>query len=253
MKRTLIGLLTISLMFTPFLADALDTKDKDLLLYFSANDSNGKVVKDISKNKNDGEVVGTVKFDKGKLGDAMFFSEAGEIKAPHIALNDKSFTVSMWVKPERKGGDQQCVFSQTQVNAQNTSLHYRIYSGSGNVRMGFYGNDLDAPAAAEAGKWVHICFWLNVEKKSRKIYIDGKMAVEDAGKAGIAYKGAAGDTMVGSWGATGQKFNGAIDEVQLWDRALTEQEIKASMGDIATSVAPTDRLATTWGNIKEAR
>ena len=119
--------------------------------------------------------------------------------------------------------------------------------------MGFYGNDLDAPGAAEAGKWVHVCFWLNVEETSRKIYIDGEMAAEDAGKVGIAYKGNAGDTMVGSWGATGQKFNGAIDEVQVWDRALTEKEIQATMGDIATSVDPTDRLATTWGDIKGIR
>ena len=249
-----IGLLTISLMLTPFLADALDTRDKDLLLYFSANDSNGKVVEDLSKNGNDGEVVGTVKFEAGKLGDAMVFSEAGEVKAPpYIPLNDKNFTVSMWVKAERKGGDQQCVFSQTQVNATNTSLHYRVYSGTGDVRMGFYGNDLDAPGAAEAGKWVHVCFWLNVEETSRKIYIDGEMAAEDAGKVGIAYKGNAGDTMVGSWGARGQKFNGAIDEVQVWDRALTEKEIQATMGDIVTSVDPTDRLATTWGDIKGIR
>lgn len=73
------------------------------------------------------------------------------------------------------------------------------------------------------------------------------MAVKDAGKASTAYKGSAGNTMVGSWGTTGQKFNGAIDEVQVWDRALTEKEIKASMGDISTAVHPTDRLATTWG------
>ena len=125
MKRTLIGLLTISLMFTPMLAGALDIKDKDLLLYFSANGSNGKVVTDLSNNKNDGEVVGTVKFDKGKLGDAMFFSEAGEIKAPHIPLNDKSFTVCLWAKPERKGGDQQCVFSNTgQCTKYESSLSY---------------------------------------------------------------------------------------------------------------------------------
>ena len=66
--------------------------------------------------------------------------------------------------------------------------------------MGFYANDLDAPAAVKADKWAHICFWLDVKGKSRQIYIDGKSVVEDAGKAGIEYLGTAGDTMIGSWG-----------------------------------------------------
>ena len=120
--------------------------------------------------------------------------------------------------------------------------------------MGFYGNDLDAPAAVEADKWAHITFWLDVKGKSRQIYIDGKSVAEDAGKAGIEYLGTAGDTMVGSWGATGQKFNGAIDEVTVWDRALSEADIKQSMEDLtALPVAPADKLATTWGSVKERR
>jgi len=61
----------------------------------------------------------------------------------------------------------------------------------------------------------------------------------------------AGDTMIGSWGATGQKFNGLIGEVQVWDKALTEKEIKESMGDLtATAVDASGKLATTWGNLK---
>ena len=57
--------------------------------------------------------------------------------------------------------------------------------------------------------------------------------------------------MIGSWGATGQKFNGLIDEVQIWDRALSEKDIKASMDELAAaSVEPMDKLATIWGELK---
>ena len=85
----------------------------------------------------------------------------------------------------------------------------------------------------------------------RRIYINGEQVAEDAGKAGIEYKGTSGDTIVGSWGNTGQKYNGLIDEVQVWDRALTEDEIKESMGDITVlSVDASDKLATTWSRLK---
>ena len=57
--------------------------------------------------------------------------------------------------------------------------------------------------------------------------------------------------MIGSWGATGQKFNGLIDEVQIWDRALSAKDINASMDEVATaSVEPIDKLETSWGKLK---
>ena len=252
MYRILLSLFILAgLVLMPFHATALDAKDKDLLLYFSFSEGKGDAVEDLSKEKNDGEIVGDADWIDGKFGTALEFGEQSEVKAPYIELNEKSFTVTMWVKPELSGGDQQCVFTQTQVNAVNTSLHYRIYN-NGTVRMGFYGNDLDSPNAVEADKWAHICFWLDVKGKSRKIYIDGKETVEDAGKAGIEYLGTAGDTMIGSWGATGQKFNGAIDEVAVWDRALTEDEIEQSMGDLAAAVDPSGKLATTWARVKKS-
>ena len=76
--------------------------------------------------------------------------------------------------------------------------------------------------------------------------------MKDAGKSGIAYLGAAGNTMIGSWSTSGQKFNGVIDEVQVWNRALTESEIQQSMGDFIAGIAvdASGKLTTTWGSLK---
>jgi len=254
MKRILLIIPILAIcMAMSFAAEALDIKDDDLLLYLPFNEGKGDAAEDLSPQGNDGEIVGTAKWVDGQFGKALEFTETGEVKAPHIELNERSFTVCMWVNPKLAGGGEQCVFSQTQVNAVNTSLHYRIYT-NGTVRMGFYSNDLDAPAAVEAEEWVHITFWLDVDGKSRKVYINGEEVVQDAGKAGIAYLGTAGDTMIGSWGATGQKFNGIIDEVQVWNRALTEKEIADSMGDLtALSVDASGKLATAWGRVKQSR
>jgi hypothetical protein len=248
MRCIFLSLLVIGLLVLPGVANALGIDD-DLLLYFPCNEGAGNTIGDSSLHGNDGEIVDAVAWVDGKYGQALEFSEAGEVRAPYIPLNDKSFTVCLWIKPKLAGGNEQCVFSQTQVNAQNTSLHYRIYN-DGTVRMGFYSNDLDAAAAVAADEWAHICFWLDVDAELRRIYINGEQAAEDAGKAGIAYLGTAGDTMIGSWGATGQQFNGTIDEVQVWDRALSEAEITESMGNIATAVAVSGKLTTTWGSLK---
>jgi len=247
MKRIFFSVLVLSLFVIPCIASALDINDDTLLLYLPFNDD----TEDYSKNGNHAEIVGNADFDEGVIGQALMFSEAGEVKAPYIPLNEKSFTVCMWVKPELAGGDQQCVFSQKDTNATNTSLHFRTYL-DGRVRIGFYSNDLDAGAGTvKAGQWTHICFWLDVDDNSRRIYADGVQVAEDAGKSGIVYKGVKGETYVGSWSSSGQKFNGAIDEVQVWDRALDEDEILISMEDISSvAVNTSGKLASTWGKLK---
>ena len=44
-------------------------------------------------------------------------------------------------------------------------------------------------------------------------------------------------------------FSGIIDEVGLWDRALSEQEINQVKED-GLAVESAEKLATTWGTIK---
>ncbi len=249
MYRMIFTLIIITTMLVlPHHTDAFKLKDEELMLYFSFDDDKGNTVKDLSTHKNDGEIVGTVDFVEGKVGQAIKFTSAGEVKAPHISINDKSFTVTLWANPMLVGGDQQCVFTQTQVNGANTSLHYRIYN-NGTVRMGFYGNDLVAAAAVKANEWAHICFWCDADSNTRRIYINGEQKAQDQGKS--LYKGTSGDTMVGSWGATGQKFNGLIDEVMVWDRALDENEIEFSMDPSSADVEASGKLTTTWARIKK--
>ena len=249
MYRMIFTLIIITTMLVlPHHTDAFKLKDEELLLYFSFDNDKGNTVKDLSTHKNDGEIVGTADFVEGKVGQGIKFTSAGEVKAPHISINDKSFTVTLWANPMLAGGDLQCVFTQTQANQANTSLHYRIYN-NGTVRMGFYGNDLDAAAAVIANEWAHICFWCDADSNTRRIYINGEQKAEDQGKS--LYKGTSGDTMVGSWGPNGQKFNGLIDEVMVWDRALTENEIELSMDPSAAAVEASGKLTTTWARIKK--
>ena len=48
------------------------------------------------------------------------------------------------------------------------------------------------------------------------------------------------------------KFNGTIDEIRIYDRALSEAEIKESFAAEGLAVAP-DKLALTWGWVKFAK
>ncbi len=54
-------------------------------------------------------------------------------------------------------------------------------------------------------------------------------------------------------GTTDQYFNGIIDEVYFWDRALSAEEVEELAADLrpATSVEPAGKLGTLWGAIKQ--
>ena len=210
MKALLLVLVAAMVFVSVMNADAaISYKDEECLLYLPCNEGKGDEVNDMSPYGNHGVAVGTVKWGNGPFGTCLEFAEGGEVKCPHIALDSKSWTICIWVNCKLAGGAEQCVFSQTQANATNTSMHFRIYT-------------------------------------------NGEQVAQDAGVAGLPYLGTTGDTTIGSWGATGQKFNGMIDEVQIWDKALTEAEIKQSMGDMlkGASVNPAVKLASTWGNVK---
>jgi len=249
MKRMAYILLIMFVLMAPLAShSALSIKDKDLMLYLPFNEGKGDIVTDLSQNKFEGTIVGKVEWVDGKLGKAIEFAEAGEVKCPYIPLDSRSFSICLWTRPKLKGAAEQCVFTQTQVNNTNTSLHFRIYT-NGTLRMGFYSNDLDAAGKAIADEWIHICYWLDAKSKTRRIYVNGEQVAQD--QPASLYLGTAGDTMIGSWGATGQKYNGAIDEVQVWHRALSPQEIKESMGDMTKiAVESGGKLVSTWGDIK---
>jgi hypothetical protein len=250
MKVTMLISLIMVMLIVSLTANALSPNDKACLLYLPCNAITGGIVADSSPSKNNGTVVGTVSIAAGKFGQALSFTEAGEVKCGYVPLNNKSFTICMWINPKQAGGAEQCIFSQIDANATNTSMHFRMYTANGTARMGFYSNDLDALNVLKANTWVHLAFYVDVAGKVRRIYADGKQVGQDAGLAGVEYLGKKGDTMIGSWGTSGQKFNGLIDEVQIWDKALTAAEITESMGNMTTSVSRADKLATTWGEIK---
>ena len=95
MYRIVLSFLILAgLVLMPFSATALDLKDKELLLYLPFNEGKGKAMEDLSPHGNDAELVGDADWVDGKFGKALEFGQAGEVKAPYIELNEKSFTVT---------------------------------------------------------------------------------------------------------------------------------------------------------------
>lgn len=247
--------ITVICLFIPASLLAQDFLN-GLVLAFSFEEGSGAAVKDISRNGNDGKINGNANWVEGKLGKALQFDGETYVSAPHIPFNDVDFTVQFWVKPEMVT-EQEVAFSQHELNAANLSIHFRIHN-NGMVRLGYYSNDLDTPPGlVKQGKWHNLTFQVDSSDNKRTIYIDGEEAATDISAS--AYLGAIGDIWIGGWERPTKAENpfyqvyfGAIDEVRVWSRLLSEDEILASM-ETEMAVEPKGKIATVWGAVKHSK
>jgi hypothetical protein len=247
--------LAFSLAFTCLLAFAsLEAQEltDDMVLAFSFNEGAGNKMKDLSQSGNDGNIVGKATWVDGWLGKALYFDGATYVVAPHIPFDKRSFTIQLWVKPEM--GVDEIVFSQYELNSTNLSLHLRI-QGDGAILMGFYSNDLvSPPASVKKNEWHNLTFRFDDSLKERKIYIDGVEVASDVSAS--SYLGAIGEIWIGGWERPTkdehpfyQIYHGAIDEVRVWHRLLSEEEIISSL-DTEMPVKPLEKITTMWGKVK---
>ena len=105
--------------------------------------------------------------------------------------------------------------------------------------------------AVEADRWYHVV--VTYEDPIGKLYLNGELALEAESTGGaIRYMDDQWTQFGAFHGKEGIKhfFNGVIDEIRIYSRALTPEEI-AQMSSIQFAVASRGKLTTTWGRIKE--
>jgi len=236
MSKKLIHLTSFALIMGLVLSSVAGAADLNLVAWWKFDDGSGIIAKDSSGKGNNGTLNGNAQWVQGQIGGALQFNGTNAfVRAPHIPLNSQTFTITMWVNPILYTSEQ-VVFSQTQSRSTNLSIHFRIYGpNSGRIRMGFYSNDLDTTGnTIVQNNWYHIAFWYNFENQIRRIYVNGAQAAQGAA---TPFLGTTGNTVIGSWDGTGQWFSGIIDDVRIYKRALTIEEIKQVMIGIPPGVA----------------
>ncbi|MHC1766443.1 MAG: LamG-like jellyroll fold domain-containing protein [Verrucomicrobiia bacterium] len=163
------------------------------------------------------------------------------VQVPHAdALNAFPFTAAFWVKTADAGvSGRGLVVKYADASAQGYSLlltagHVRAWyfrDGLNNVFDGGLG--LDSGFIAN-GQWHYIVFV--VDAVSGRLYVDG---FERASMAWVGIPGATttGEALqFGRYNLYPNTLTGQMDEVSIWDRALTEWEIQVQMNKPLTGL-----------------
>lgn len=154
----------------------------------------------------------------GKVG--LAFSLDGEddfITIPGT-FGGTAMTVTAWVKPAATSGDFQAVFSSTERAAAHLQLN-----AAGNIAVYTDAGEVMLPIIPQTpiGTWRHLA--LTIGSGAIVLYVDG----EEAGRSSTAFSSIAPSTgmRIGSGFDKSRFFNGLVDEVQLYDRALSPAEV----------------------------
>ena len=94
-------------------------------------------------------------------------------------------------------------------------------------------------------KWHHIA--ATYDKKEQKLYKDGKLVASKPNTGEMNVN--ANPVIIGASGGKSRYFNGRIDDVRIYNNALSEDEVRENM-EVRTAVNPQHKLALTWGRMK---
>ena len=182
-----------------------------------------------------------LQYEDGKVGARALDTSNGArmLMGPVDYSVSAHFSVCAWLKSNSHGGWQTAVGRWSNGHGGIHIFHLGLESGSvfaeyGEASGGI--NKLSAPAGTMAvGRWTHVCEAVSTRDGGKKqMWIDGELVAEVAneGAAAYAHNEATFNMVLGDkCESCPNRWNGAIDDVKMWDVAITQKEVEAAFED----------------------
>jgi len=203
------------------------------------DEGSGAVAYDSSGNANDGTIYGATWTTEGMFGNALSFDgdDYVELPASNSILDTDIFTVEAWFKTSLNhpaygvGGKEGRLVNLHRMGTASTAVSLYVeenkigllyYTGAGHVWVKYTVDYHD-------GEWHHIA--VTHDASTYRLYYDGaEVASQDDAFGDFGTYPA----YLGTYNSLERFFNGTIDEVRIWDEALTGTQIaqSASLGDL---------------------
>jgi hypothetical protein len=208
--------------------------------YWKLEETSGTIATDSSGAGNNGTFVGSptlaqsAVYDLGTLYNNATLTEY--LSLPRGVLHETSaVSASFWVKTTYTG--EQAVLSAANASQANEFLF--MFYNSTTIRVHFHGSQLDwtIPSIAD-GEWHHVVMVSRADTNSTTVYLDnvsmGSKTISAGSTALSVDTGgliiAQDQDSVGGGFSTTQCLRGTLDELRLYQRALTTAEINSLYG-----------------------
>jgi hypothetical protein len=197
--------------------------------WWDADAVTGTTAHDLSGNGNHGALVGGVPVLPGLVGNGFRFGEAGhavEIPSAKILTPGVALTIEAWVNPDRQSTDWWRVAGKQADDQSGPSSYILGLSPKGTMYFGLFEGlqtFLEGATVVPPGKWSHLAgVW---DGTTMRMYFNGKPEPQTAAFTGPP-RGTELPLRLGKGDVNPEYlFHGMVDEVSLYDRALSEAEV----------------------------
>ncbi len=194
-------------------------------------------IRDYSLNGNNGTLgAGTaanapVWNSSGKIGGSYTFDGIDDfIQVSGLLSQPASATISAWVNWAPKSTD-----AEAEIVSLGDHIALRLAGPAGTPYNGVYGfyydgttwQMTDSGIYVNGTGWHHVAYTFNNATKTQAVYVDGVLAGSTAHALPIIYTGLGTNTFIGKHGNGGATwdFNGTIDEVIVFNRSVSAEQI----------------------------
>ena len=237
------------------------------------DENEGEVAGDLSGNGHAGDIRGMQegkvkwvagKFDSSALEFPGFPANDSYVEIPHHnALNLTKFSVTAWINLPSTNVHQ-TLLGKGDPESGERNFYLKVQSFSGLLYGGFQDADsqrnncISKDVVADA-EWHHVA--ITYDQTKLVVFVDGKSFdnVVQGKVGGDPLQNTAAVTIGARNVKGGNPVNGVIDEVGIFNEALTARDIDDIMdtgleeflGHLRLAVGPPGKLAATWGSVKE--
>jgi hypothetical protein len=140
--------------------------------------------------------------------------------ADQFGLTDGSFTVAAWVNGRNFGSGDRTILG-TDERFAGHGLHLVVRNGR--PFMGFWSNDTAGVTTLATNQWIHLAWRYDAVQRSQTLFVNGR---QDAIRFNSNPFQGVGQLFIGRWGG-GNSFDGLIDDVRIYNQALSANDIRA--------------------------
>ena len=209
-------------------------EDYRLIAHWKLDETEGTIAFD-SVNVNDGSINGDPTWQPGDgiLGGALKLDGVDDYLSTPFLLNpgETSFSIFAWIKGGASG---QVIVSQADDLGERTVIYGSTWLGTGSTNgrlmtglMDIYYGPLESESVIIDDQWHHIGLVYDIIALKRHLYVNGAEVMKDTGFIGGVQS--SGGLYIGTGQDLGPDsfFSGLIDDIRIYDVALSVEEIQA--------------------------
>ncbi len=198
-----------------------------LVGWWTFDEGSGTIANDLSGNGNNGTLYNGPQWVDGKVGKALSFDGVDDwvevLHSGSLAMN-RAISICAWVVPypsqtmiRKNYNDYLFEWGLGNSNNPGTTPQWFLLTSAGNSYI--YGN-----SPLTEGKWYFVCGVYDSDKQIQEIYVNGSVYPSSGTKVWGIINNLASYLRIGNW--SNEIFKGTIDEVRIYNRALSADEIK---------------------------